>query len=162
MKKTFLTCLSKLTDKRYVVIFFLFFILVLLVFSFFLFFPYDHEIANFHFKKGHYYFNTRKDYVMALDEYKLALRYELNDSYLWYPLATTYRQLNNFSLAEKYAKKALGKDENNPNIMYLLANILLDMEKVEEAKSIINMIEIIDPGYKNMENLLKRLELVNE
>ena len=84
--------------------------------------------------------------------YKKILEEEPKNADVWNLLGLLYSQINDFSKAEEYIKKAL---ELNPRLYYLenLARIYLDGEKYETASNLYADIVKHSPKYENYFNL---------
>lgn len=72
-------------------------------------------------------------------------------------LANTLVSLNENALAEKYFYKSLTKDENNPSTYFYLISVLVQQNKFDNIKSLIDKLE---NKFYNFEEVMKRVEFL--
>lgn len=72
-------------------------------------------------------------------------------------LANTFLNLNEKELAEKYFYKSLLKDENNPSTYFYLISILVQQNKFDNIKK---LIEELENRFSNFNEVIQRVEIL--
>ncbi|GAB6283333.1 MAG: TPR domain-containing glycosyltransferase [Ignavibacterium sp.] len=72
-------------------------------------------------------------------------------------LANTFLNLNERELAEKYFYKSLSKDENNPSTYFYLISILVQQNKFNDIK---NLIDELENRFSNFNEVMQRVEIL--
>jgi len=93
----------------------------------------DPLTAEQHNELGYAYEQQGK-YELAEKEYQLASHKKKDWFAPYFNLANVYYKLGESANAERYYRKALGRDENNPDIMNNLAYVLYEQGKLGEAE----------------------------
>lgn len=97
-----------------------------------------------------------QDYERSLDAYKRAVMLDYSRSQRFVSLCQVYRALNNNRMALISLNKALEIEKDNLEYMFLLSEILFEMDKFEEAKDVIRKILFIDPENEEAKKLLRK------
>jgi len=97
-----------------------------------------------------------QEYERALDAYQKAVLLDYSRSARFVSLCQVYRSLNNNRMALISLSKALEIEEENLDYMFLLSEILFEMEKFDEAKAVVKKILFLNPENEDAKKLLRK------
>ncbi len=81
-------------------------------------------------------FASKKSYMLASNNFELAIKYNKDFTPAYYNLANCQMKLKNFDEAKKNLIKALELEPNNKDILYNLAYCYKQLNKTKQAKKI--------------------------
>ncbi|MDX9970532.1 MAG: tetratricopeptide repeat protein [Candidatus Gracilibacteria bacterium] len=97
-----------------------------------------------------------QEYERALEAYKKAIMLDYDRSARFVSLCQVYRALNNNRMALISLNKALDLEADNIEYMFLLSEILFEMDQFEEAKDVVRKILFLDPENEEAKRLLRK------
>lgn len=97
-----------------------------------------------------------QEFERSLDAYQRAILIDYSRSARFVSLCQVYRALNNNRMALITLNKALEIEAENIDYMFLLAEILFEMDKFEEAKDVVRKILDFDPENEEAKKLMRK------
>jgi len=118
-------------------------------------------------------FEKRQEFLMSHDYYQKALEMEPDNTSALIGIAVIYQELELPEKALRYAEKAIKHDDSDPELKYIKADILKELERFDEALDIFNKMpesEKENPVYwldladlyLAMDQVVKALDLTEE
>ncbi len=104
-----------------------------------------------------YILQQLRDFDEALKYYKEALEVDKNNEYIHNSMATIYRQNGEFISAKMHLIESLNIDDENAITYYNYGNLLVDMEKPDEAKEMYKRALEINPDFDEAKEELDKL-----
>ena len=108
------------------------------------------------FKIG-YILQQLGDNDAALEKYKEALDLDSNNEFIHNSMASIYRANGEFASAKMHLRESLAIDDENAITYYNFGNLLVDMEKVNEAKEMYKKAIDINPDFNEAKEELDKL-----
>ena len=108
------------------------------------------------FKIG-YIMQQLGDNDAALSNYKEALELDKNNEYIHNSMASIYRANGEFTSAKMHLRESLAIDDENAITYYNFGNLLVDMEKHDEAKEMYKKALEINPDFNEAKEELDKL-----
>ena len=115
--------------------------------------PNDSEIL---FKIG-YILQKQNNTVEAMKYYKEALYIDKNNEFIHNSIATIYRANGEYASAKIHLDESLALDSENKTTYYNYGNLLVDMQRVDEAKRMYKKALEIDPDFIEAKEELEKL-----
>jgi tetratricopeptide (TPR) repeat protein len=97
-----------------------------------------------------------QEYERALEAYNKAILIDGSRSARFVSLCQVYRALKNNRMALISLNRALEIDKDNVDYLFLLSEVLFDMNQFEEAKDVIRKILFVDPENEEAKKLLRK------
>ena len=94
----------------------------------------------------------------AIKHYKKVLELDKNNEFAHNSMATIYRENGEFTSAKMHFHASLDIDSENPITYYNYGNLLVDMERNEEAVDMYKKAIEINPDFVEAKNELEKLE----
>ena len=102
---------------------------------------------NYSFYKAYYnlgcIFAKKKSYLLASNNFELAIKYNKNFASAYYNLACCQIKLKNYEQAKKNLIKAIDLEPENRDFYYNLAYCYKQLNKIKQAKKILETYEKI-------------------
>ena len=96
---------------------------------------------NYSFYRAYYnlgcIFAKKKTYLLASNNFELAIKYNKNFAPAYYNLACCQIKLKNYDSAKKYLIKALELEPKNKDYLYNLAYCYKELNQVRQAKKVL-------------------------
>lgn len=102
------------------------------------------------YQKLGFCWQKRGDFQKALEFYKKAELFELNQKWNWNKIALCYRNLKQPEKALEYYRQVENIDEDNLNIQLNIGHCLLELERFDEALKTYFKVEYLSPGNKKV------------
>ncbi len=115
--------------------------------------PNDSEIL---FKTG-YILQKQNNTIEALKYYKEALSVDKNNEFIHNSIASVYRANSEFASAKIHLDESLALNDENKITFYNYGNLLVDMQKADEAKIMYKKALEIDPDFTEAKDELEKL-----
>lgn len=109
------------------------------------------------FKTG-YILQQSGDDTQAVEFYKEALELDDSNEYIHNALASIYRKSGEFTSAKMHLQASLEIENENPITYYNYGNLLVDMQKDEEAIEMYKKALEINPEFKEAQEELEKLQ----
>jgi len=116
--------------------------------------PHDAETL---FKMGYVLSQQNRD-DEALEYYKEALELEPNNTYIHQAMASTYRKMKEYANAQKHLDASLAIDETNPITYYNYGNLLVDQNRLEEAKAMYEKAVELKSDFTEAQEELQKIQ----
>lgn len=121
----------------------------------------NEDSANsYYWEKRGYCLHSLKEYELALDAYKKAELVKEPSGWLLEKLAVLNRRLGYYAEAEGYYKKLLTTDNDNIKYLFSLGDILLNLDKIDEALQNFYHAEYLSPENKKIKRAVAWAELI--
>lgn len=108
------------------------------------------------FKIG-YIHQKQNNTIEALKYYKEALSLDKSNEFIHNSIASVYRANGEFASAKIHLDESLALDSKNKITYYNYGNLLVDMQKADEAKEMYKRALEIDPDFKEANDELVKL-----
>ncbi len=108
------------------------------------------------FKIG-YILQQLGDNDAALSNYKEALEHDKKNEYIHNSMASIYRANGEYTSAKMHLRESLAIDDENAITYYNFGNLLVDMEKPDEAKEMYKKALEINPDFNEAKEELDKL-----
>lgn len=109
------------------------------------------------FKIG-YIFGQAGNDDEAMKYYKEALELDSNNEYIHNALASIYRKNGEYTSAKMHLHASLEIDDENPLTYYNFGNLLVDMQKDEEALEMYKKAIELNPDFNEAKEELEKLQ----
>ena len=109
------------------------------------------------FKMGYTLAQQERD-DEALEYYKDALSLAPNDIAIHQALASLYRKMGEYAIAQMHLNKSLELDDKNPITYYNYGNLLVDMKDKDAAKEMYKNALRLDENFQEAKAELEKLE----
>ena len=104
-----------------------------------------------------YILQQLRDFDESMKYYKEALEVDKNNEFIHNSMASIYRQNGEFTSAKMHLNESLNIDDNNEITYYNYGNLLVDMEKPEEAKEMYKKALEVNPDFNEAKEELEKL-----
>ena len=104
-----------------------------------------------------YILQQLRDFDESLKYYKEALEVDRNNEFIHNSMASIYRQNGEFTSAKMHLNESINIDDKNAITYYNYGNLLVDMEKPDEAKEMYNRALEINPDFDEAKEELEKL-----
>lgn len=104
-----------------------------------------------------YILQQLRDFDEAMDYYKEALEVDRNNEYIHNSMASIYRQNGEFTSAKMHLNESLAIDDSNAVTYYNYGNLLVDMQKGDEAKEMYKRALEVNPDFDEAKEELEKL-----
>jgi len=105
-----------------------------------------------------YIMQQNNDNVSALDYYKSALEIDKNNEFIHNSMASIYRENKEYASAKMHLNASINLDPNNAITYYNFGNLLVDMEHLDEAKTMYKKAIEINVDFLEARDELEKLE----
>lgn len=104
-----------------------------------------------------YILQQLRDFDESLKYFKEALEVDKNNEFIHNSMASIYRQNGEFTSAKMHLNESLNIDDKNEITYYNYGNLLVDMEKNDEAKEMYKKALDINPDFTEAKEELDKL-----
>ncbi len=105
-----------------------------------------------------YILHQQKDNDEALECYKQALEIDNNNEFIHNSIATIYKENSEFTSAKMHLHASLEIDDKNPTTYYNYGNLLVEMQKDDEAIEMYEKALEINPDFSEAKEEIEKLK----